>query len=192
MRSFVERLSSLEEDLAASRAAPERLEEELAALSRSHADLQQQLDALEKSHTATVEIKASLEKTLGEKVERVSALEQAVAEAEKHSGEVGTLLKREENLKQQLQDTQTSLAASKDHASALQVELRNMKTTLSAASHGLEERDGVIRSLKEKLSAAEAEQVKASELLKEKVVAMNKIKVWFLTCPFSDTRSASE
>lgn len=101
-------------------------------------------------------------------------------ESECHILEIENFLNKEKRLKEQLEAAKQSVTAAKAELSSRREEIKTMKTTLSAASRGLEERDNTIKSLKEKLNRAEAEQAKTSDLLKEKVVAMNKIKVSYL------------
>lgn len=143
------------------------------------------MEALEKSHSSTVEIKSSLENTLTEKSSRILTLETEVKElkekmlqeSERHTQEIDNCLNRQRWLKEQLEEDKNIVTAAKAEANSRREEIKTMKTTLSAALQGLEERDDTIKSLKENLNKAEAEQAKTSELLKEKVVSMNKIKV---------------
>lgn len=161
------------------------LKDELLVVTQSNTDLKKSLEALEKNHSSIIEIKSNLENTLAEKINRISALEKELkdvtdrmrTESESHALEIENFLKKEKSLEEQLEATKKSVTAVKAESSLRREEIRTMKATLSAASHGLEERDNTIKSLKEKLNKAEAEQAKSSELLKEKVVAMNKIKV---------------
>lgn len=161
------------------------LKNELDVATQSNADLKKSLEALEKNHSSTIEMKSNLESTLAEKMNLISALENEVKdltekmgkESERHALEIENFLKKEKSLDEQLEATKKSVSAAKAESSSRREEIRTMKATLSAASRGLEERDNTIKGLKEKLNKAEAEQTKTSELLKEKVDAMNKIKV---------------
>lgn len=154
-------------------------------INQSYTDLKMCMEALERSHSSTLEIKSSLENSLTEKTNQIVALENEVGElkekmskeSESHILELQTVLDKEKHLKEKLEAAKQATAATKAELSSRRDEIKTMKTTLSAASRGLEERDGTIKSLKEKLNKAEAEKAKTSELLKEKVVAMNKIKV---------------
>lgn len=174
-------MSCLEEKVAANRDVAEKLpvlKNELDVVIQSNADLKKSLEALEMSHSSTIEINFNLENTLTEKNNLISALEKEVKDltvekrkdSESHVLEIEKFLNKEKRLKE-------SVTAAKAELSSRREEIKTMKTTLSAASRGLEERDNTIKSLKEKLNKAEAEQAKTSDLLKEKVVAMNKIKV---------------
>lgn len=161
------------------------LKNELDVANQSNVDLKKSLQALEENHSSAIEIKSNLESTLAEKMNLISALEKEVKdltekmgkESERHALEIENFLKKEKSLDEQLEATKKSVSAAKAESSSRREEIRTMKATLSAASRGLEERDSTIKDLKEKLNKAEAEQTKTSELLKEKVVAMNKIKV---------------
>ena len=184
----MEQITSLEEKVAANTDAAEKLpvlKNELDVINQSHTELKKSLEALEKNHSSTIEIKTNLENTLTEKSKLVSALdkevkdlaEKMIKESESHVSEIEKFLNKEKSLKEQLKTSKQSVTAAKSELSVCRVEIKTMKTTLSAASRGLEDRDGSIKSLKEKLNKAEAEQLKSSDLLKEKMVAMNKIKV---------------
>ena len=114
---------------------------------------------------------SALEKEVKELTEKM------MRESESHGLETQNFLNKEKSLKEQLEAAKQSVTATKAESSSRREEIKTMKKTLSAASSGLEERDNTIKSLKEKQNEAEAEQAKTSALLKEKVVAMNKIKV---------------
>lgn len=186
--SLLEQISSLEEELSGMRDAAEKLpvlQEEMEAISRTNADLQRSMEELQKSYSSSLEEKSTLEKNLAEETSRAVALENEVRElegkliqeSENHGLELEALLDKEKHLKGKIDAAKQSVAAAKAEATSKRDEIKSMKATLSAASRGLEERDDTIKGLKEKLNRAEAEQVKTSEVLKEKIVAMNKIKV---------------
>lgn len=186
--SLLEQISSLEGELNAKRDAAEKLpvlQEEMEVINKSYADLKKCMEDLEMSHSSSLEDKSTLEKSLTEKTSQVVTLDNEVSElkgkmiqeSENHSLEMETLLEKEKHLKGKLDAAKQSAAAAKAESSSRRDEIKSMKATLSAASRGLEERDDAIKGLKEKLNRAEVEQTKSSELLKEKVVAMNKIKV---------------
>lgn len=186
--SLLEQISSLEGELNTKRDAAEKLpvlQEEMEVINQSYADLKKCMEDLEMSHSSSLEDKSTLEKSLTEKTSQVVTLENEVRElkgkmiqeSENHSLEMETLLEKEIHLKGKLDTAKQSAAAAKAESSSRRDEIKSMKATLSAASRGLEERDDTIKGLKEKLNRAEVEQTKTSELLKEKVVAMNKIKV---------------
>lgn len=186
--SLLEQISSLEGELNTKRDAAEKLpvlQEEMEVINQSYADLKKCMEDLEMSHSSSLEDKSTLEKSLTEKTSQVVTLENEVRElkekmiqeSENHSLEMETLLEKEKHLKGKLDAAKQSAAAAKAESSSRRDEIKSMKATLSAASRGLEERDDTIKGLKEKLNRAEVEQTKTSELLKEKVVAMNKIKV---------------
>lgn len=186
--SLLKQISSLEEELSCTRDAAEKLpvlREEIEVISRTYADLKRSMEELEKSHSSSLDEKSTLEKNLMEETSRVVALENEVKdlkgkliqESENHSLELEALLDKEKHLKGKLDAAKQSAAAAKAESTSRRDEIKTMKATLSAASRGLEERDDTIKGLKEKLNRAEAEQAKTSELLKEKIVAMNKIKV---------------
>lgn len=188
INALKEQIVCLEKQVAANQEEAEEvpvLKNKLDVVKQSLAHLNKSLEASEKSLSCANEIKADLEVTLSEKVKLITALEDQInnlteklrKESESHSSEVGDFVNKERSLKEQLEATRKSVAAAKEESSSRREDIREMKTTLSAASRGLEERDNTIKSLKEKLNKAEAEQVKASELLKEKTVAMSKIKV---------------
>lgn len=186
--SLLEQISSLEGELNAKRDAAEKLpvlQEEMEVINQSYADLKKCMEDLEMSHSSCLEDKSTLEKSLTEKTSQVVTLDNEVRElkgkmiqeSENHSLEMETLLEKEKHLRGKLDAAKQSAAAAKAESSSRRDEIKSMKATLSAASRGLEERDNTIKGLKEKLNRAEVEQTKTSELLKEKVVAMNKIKV---------------
>lgn len=186
--SLLEQISSLEGELNTKRDAAEKLpvlQEEMEVINQSYADLKKCMEDLEMSHSSSLEDKSTLEKSLTEKTSQVVTLENEVRElkgkmiqeSENHSLEMETLLEKEKHLKGKLDAAKQAAAAAKAESSSRRDEIKSMKATLSAASRGLEERDDTIKGLKEKLNRAEVEQTKTSELLKEKVVAMNKIKV---------------
>lgn len=186
--SLLEQISSLEGELNAKRDAAEKLpvlQEEMEVINQSYADLKKCMEDLEMSHSSSLEDKSTLEKSLSEKTSQVVTLDNEVRElkgkmiqeSENHSLEMETLLEKEKHLRGKLDAAKQSAAAAKAESSSRRDEIKSMKATLSAASRGLEERDDTIKGLKEKLNRAEVEQTKTSELLKEKVVAMNKIKV---------------
>lgn len=186
--SLLEQISSLEGELNAKRDAAEKLpvlQEEMEVINQSYADLKKCMEDLEMSHSSSLEDKSTLEKSLTEKTSQVVTLDNEVRElkgkmiqeSENHSLEMETLLEKEKHLRGKLDAAKQSAAAAKAESSSRRDEIKSMKATLSAASRGLEERDDTIKGLKEKLNRAEVEQTKTSELLKEKVVAMNKIKV---------------
>lgn len=190
-KHLLEQISCFEGEAAANRDAAEKLlvlKNELGVVNQSNADLKKSIEALEKSHSSTIEIQSNLENSLTEKNHLISSLEKEVKdlteekrkESECHVLEMEKFLNKEKRLKEQLEAAKQSVTAAKAELSSRREEIKTMKTTLSAASHGLEERDSTIKSLKEKLNKAEAEQAKTSDLLKEKVVAMNKIKVSYL------------
>ncbi len=181
----------MEEELSASKDAAEKLpilRNELDVVNKSHADLQNCLEALERSHSSAMEIKSNLENTLTETNNQIFTLEKDVKEltekmnqeSQSHALEIENVLNKERRLKEQLEAAKQSLTAAKTELSSRREEIKTMKITLSAASRGLEERDNTIKMLKERLSKAEAEQAKTSDALKEKMVAMNKIKVCYL------------
>lgn len=161
------------------------MNDELDAVNQSHTELNQRMEALEKSHSSTVEIKSNLENILTEKASLIITLETEVKElkekifqeSESHTQQIDNCLNKQRQLKEQLEEAQKNVTAAKKESNCRREQIKAMKTTLSAASQGLEERDDTIKSLKEKLNNAEAEQAKTSDLLKEKVVSMNKIKV---------------
>lgn len=199
INNLLEQISSLEEELTASKDAAEKLpvlKNELDVVNQSHADLKKCLEALEKSHSSTIEIKSNLENTLAEKINLIFTLEKEVKEltekmkkeSESHAVEMENVLNKEKRLKEHLETVKQSVTAAKAESSSRREEIKTMKTTLSAASRGLEERDNTIKSLKEKLNKAEAEQSKTSDLLKEKMVAMNKIKVGYNLVIFCSLR----
>lgn len=186
--SLLEQISSLEEELSGTRDAAEKLpvlREEMEAIGRTNADLKRSMEELEKSHSSSLEEKSTLEKNLMEETSRVVDLENEVREikgkliqeSENHSLELEALLEKEKHLRGKLDAAKQSAAAAKVESTSRREEIKTMKSTLTAASRGLEERDDAIKGLKEKLNRVEAEQAKTSELLKEKTVAMNKIKV---------------
>lgn len=188
INNLLEQISSLEEEIAANKDAAEKLpalKNELDVVNQSHVDLKKCLEALEKSHSSAAEVKSNLENTLTEKINLISTLEKEVKElrekmsneSENHALEIKSSLNKEKNLKEQLEGAEQAVAAARVESGSRREEIKTMKMTLSAASRGLEERDGTIKSLKERLNKAEAEQTKTSDLLKEKIVAMNKIKV---------------
>lgn len=192
--SLLEQISSLEGELNAKRDAAEKLpvlQEEMEVINQSYADLKKCMEELEMSHSSSLEDKSTLEKSLTEKTSQVVTLDSEVRElkgkmiqeSENHSLEMETLLEKEKHLRGKLDAAKQSAAAAKAESSSRRDEIKSMKATLSAASRGLEERDDTIKGLKEKLNRAEVEQTKTSELLKEKVVAMNKIKVGLLINP---------
>lgn len=187
---LLEQISSLEEREAANRRAAEELpvlKNDLDVANRSLEQLNNSLDAFRKDLYSANETKTHLESSLTEKVKLISALETEIldltekmrGESESHRAEIQNLLNKEKQLKEQLEASQKSVAAAKTELGSRREEIRTMKSTIAAASRGLEERDGTIKSLKEKLNQSEAEQVKASDLLKEKIAAMNKIKVGY-------------
>lgn len=184
----MEQISCLEENVAVNKDAAEKLpvlKNELDVIKQSNSDLQTSLEALEKNLSSTVEIKSDLENTLTEKNSLMSALEKEIQDlteerrkdTESHALEIETLLIKEKHLKERLEAAKQSVTSVKAEFSSQRDEIKTMKTTLSAAACGLEERDNTIKGLKEKLNKTEAEQTKTSELLREKMVAMNKIKV---------------
>lgn len=186
--SLVEQISLLEEELSGTREAAEKLSflrEEIEVVNQTCADLRRSMAELEKSHSLNLEEKSNLEKNLVEETSRAFALENEVTElkgkliqeSESHNLELEALLDKEKHLKGKLDGAKQAAAAAKAESTTRRDEIKAMKATLSAASRGLEERDDTIKGLKEKLNRAEAEQAKTSELLKEKIVAMNKIKV---------------
>lgn len=188
INDLLEQMSSLEGELTARRDEAEKLsvlKNQLDLLSQAHADLKNSMEALESSHSSAIEIKSSLENTLTQRNNVIFTLETEVKElkeksskeSESQSLEVENLLNRERRLREQLEAAKQSVSAAKAELDSRREEIKTMKTTLSAALRGLEERDHEIKSLKEKLNKAEAERAKTSELLKEKNVAMNKIKV---------------
>lgn len=190
INNLLEQISSLEDKLTASKDAAEMLpvlQNELDKVNQSHADLKKCLETLEKNHSSITEIKTNLESTLTEKTNLIATLEKKVKEltekmskeSESHALKIENALNKERRLEEQLEAAKQSLTAAKVESRSWREEIKTMKTTLSAASRGLEERDNMVKSLKEKLNRAEAEQAKTSDLLKEKVVAMNKIKVGF-------------
>jgi len=190
INNLLEQVASLEEEVAASKAAAEKLpvlSNELAVVNQSHADLEKHLEALETSHLSAVELKCTLENALAEKTNLTSTLEKEIKEltektskdAESHASDVENFLEKEKILEEKLDAAKQSATAAKAEASSRREQIKTMKATLSAASRGLEERDGSIKSLKEKRNKAEAEQLKTSHLLKEKMTAMNKIKVGY-------------
>lgn len=158
------------------------MNDELDAVNQS---LKKCMEALERSHSSTVEMKSNLENSLTEKTSLIITLETEVKElkekmfqeSESHTQEIDNCLNKHRRLKEQLEEAKKVVTAAKAESNSRREEIKAMKTTLSAASQGLEERDGTIKSLKEKLNKAEAEQARTSDLLKEKVVSMNKIKV---------------
>lgn len=178
----------MEEELAASKEAVEKLpvlKSELDLLSQSHTELEKNVKALERSHSSNMEIKSNLENNLIEKSNQILSLENGVKDltekmsrdSKSHALDTENLLHKEKRLKEQLEAAKQSLSAAKAELNSRREEIKTMKTTLSAASRGLEERDNTIKSLKDKLNEAEVEQARTSDLLKEKTVAMNKIKV---------------
>lgn len=186
----------LEEELASSKDAAQKLpalRSELDTVTQSNAELQNRLEALEKTHCSMTETKSALENALTEKADLISTMEKEAKElaekmrneSESHTLELQKLLTKEKLLKEQLGVAKQTIATAKSEASTRRDEIKTMKTTLSAASQGLEERDGTIKSLKDKLNKAEAEHSKTSELLKEKVVAMNKITVGWVSLFYS-------
>lgn len=188
INDLLEQMSSLEGELTASRDEAQKLlvlKNELDLVNQSCADLKNSMEALERSHSSTIEIKSSLENTLTEKNHLIFTLETEVKElkekrnkeSESHSLEIENVLNRERRLREKLEAAKQSVTAAKAELDSRREEIKTMKTALSAALQGLEERDHEIKSLKEKLNKAEAEQTKTSELLKEKNIAMNKIKV---------------
>lgn len=190
LSNLLEQISLLEEELTSSKDAAEKLpvlKNELDMINQSHADLKKCLEALERNHSTTIEIKSNLENTLTEKTNLIFTLEKEVKElrekmskeSESHALEIEKVRNKEKHLKEQFEAAKQSVTAAKAESSSRREEIKTMKTTLSAASRGLEERDNTIKSLKEKLNKAEAEQTKTSDLLKEKMVAMNKIKVGY-------------
>lgn len=190
INSLMEQIASLDEELTVSRAAAKDLpllKSELDEANQSYADLKKCMEDLERNHFSTVEIKSSLENTLTEKNQLISSLETELKElkekmckdAESHTQETENSLHKQKHLKEQLEAAKKSITAAKAESGSRREEIKTMKATLSAASRGLEERDNTIKSLKEKLNKAEAEQTKTSDLLKEKIVAMNKIKVGY-------------
>lgn len=155
---------------------------ELDAVNQSHAQLKKRMEAHEKSHCSTVEMK---ENALSEKTSLIFRLEtevkelkeQMFQESESHAQEVDSCFNKRRRLKEQLEEARKAAAAAKAESNARREEIKAMKTSLSAALQGLEERDDTVKSLREKLNQAEAERAQTSDLLKEKVVSMNKIKV---------------
>ncbi|XP_019715052.1 tropomyosin-like, partial [Hippocampus comes] len=185
-----EQISYLEEEVSASKDSAEKLsllKRELEVINRSHADLKNHADTFEKTLSSMTEVKTNLEKSLSERVILNSALEKEVAElrekvsqlSESQALEAQSFLNKEKSLREEREAAEKALNAIKAETSNVRAEVKTMKVTLSAASQGLEERDTSIKSLKEKLSRAEVEHAKTAELLKEKMLAMNKIKVWF-------------
>lgn len=188
INTLLEQIVALEKQAAANQEAAEEvpvLKNKLDMVNQSLAHLNKSTEALEENLCSANEKKADLEAALSEKTKLVSALEDHIKnltekmlkETESHSAKIEDLINRERILKEQLEGTKNSLAAATAESSSHQEEIQTMNTTLSTALRGLEEKDNSIKSLKEKLNRAEAEHSKASELLKEKSVAMNKIKV---------------
>lgn len=164
------------------------MEEQEAASRRAAEELPVLKNDLDVARRSLEQLNSSLDETkssLAEKVKLISALQTEILdltekmryEAESHRVEIQNWVNKEKQLKEQLETSQKSVAAVKTELGSRQEEIRTMKSTIAAASRGLEERDGTIKSLKEKLNKSEAEQVKASDLLKEKMAAMNKVKV---------------
>lgn len=185
-----QQISSSQDILAAYREAAEELpvlKNKLDVVSQSLADSNKCREALEKDLSSANKLNADLDNTLTEKMKLISDLEKSIntvtdkisKESENHTLEIENLVNREKSLKDQLDSAKKSLAAAKAELNSRRDEIKTMKMTLSAASRGLEERDNTIKSLEEKLNKAAVEQAKTSDLLKEKIVAMNKIKVGY-------------
>lgn len=154
-------------------------------VNHSHAELKKCMEDLGRSHSSTLEIKSNLEYNLTEKTSLIITLkvevqklkEQMCQDAESHTKQINNCLNKQRWLQEQLDEAKKNETATKAESKSQREEIKTMTTTLSAASRGLEERDALIESLKEQLSKAEEEQAKTSDLLREKVVSMNKVKV---------------
>ncbi|XP_072320728.1 uncharacterized protein cenpf [Eucyclogobius newberryi] len=181
-------ISLLEERVAEGRHAADRLpvlEDELNRVNQAHTDLKLCLEALERNHSSVTEIKSNLENTLVEKNALISSLELNIkdlteklnTQSENHASELEHFLNEERKVKDQLEQLSHREVAIKTELRSRREEIKTMKATISAASSGLQERDNKITTLNEKLKTVEAEQCKSAELLKEKMDAMNKIKV---------------
>ena len=161
------------------------LKADLEAAKRSCVSLKDALEAAEKSHASSAENAARLEKSLAEATGLLSPLETQVRELsegrtrqeEDHVREMESFLHKQKGLKEQLEASREAERAATEELAARKEQVTNMKRSLSAASAGLAERDGAAKDLKERLNRAEAEHTKAADSLKEKTVAMNKIKV---------------
>lgn len=154
-------------------------------VNHSHAELKKCMEDLGRSHSSTLEIKSNLENNLTEKTSLIKTLkvevqklkEQMCQDAESHTQQLNNCLNKQRWLQEQLDEAKKNETATKAESKSQREEIKTMKTTLSTASQGLEERDDLIESLKEKLGKAEEEQAKTSDLLREKVISMNKVKV---------------
>lgn len=154
-------------------------------VNHSHAELKKCMEDLGRNHSSTLEIKSNLEYNLREKTSLIITLkvevqklkEQMCQDAESHTKQINNCLNKQRWLQEQLDEAKKNETATKAESKSQREEIKTMTTTLSAASRGLEERDALIESLKEQLSQAEEEQAKTSDLLREKVVSMNKVKV---------------
>ncbi|XP_011607920.1 centromere protein F isoform X1 [Takifugu rubripes] len=188
INSLLEQISFLQQELTVTQDAVKGLQllnDELDMVNHSHAELKKCMEDLGRSHSSTLEIKSNLENNLTEKnsliitlkVEVQKLKEQMCQDAESHTQQINNCLNKQRWLQEQLDEAKKIETATKAESKSQREEIKTMKTTLSAASQCLEERDDLIESLKEKLCKAEEEQAKTSDLLREKVVSMNKVKV---------------
>ncbi|CAL9701706.1 unnamed protein product [Knipowitschia caucasica] len=183
-----EEISLLEGKVSEGKNAADRLsglEDELQGVTLAYSEVKCNLEALERNHSSVTEIKSNLENTLVEKNLLITTLELSIkdltekvkTQSENHASEIEHFLTEKRRLQDQVEEVKKNLVATKTELRSRREEIKTMKATISAASSGLQERDSVIATLNEKLKKAEAEQGKSAELLKEKVEAMNKIKV---------------
>lgn len=190
MNGLRQEISFLEEKVADGKQAADKLsvlEDELNKVHQAHSEQKKCQEVLEKKLSLITEIKCNLENTIVEKNVLISSLESNIkeitdkmkSESENQVSEREYFQIEEKRLKDLLEEFKQKETATKIELRSHREEIKTMKTTLFAASSGLQERDSVIKNLNEKLKTIEAEKIKTAELLKEKMDAMNKIKV----CP---------
>ena len=181
-------LTALSEEVTRSKALAEQLpalKAELEAAKQSCGSLQNALEAAQESHAPCADNAAGLERSLAKTAGLLGPLETQVRELsegrarqeESHVREMEGFLHKQKALKEQLAASREAERAATEELAARREQVANMKRSLSAASAGLQEQDGAVKGLKERLNRAEAAHTKASDSLKEKTVAMDKIKV---------------
>ncbi|XP_030232437.1 centromere protein F isoform X1 [Gadus morhua] len=196
-------LTALSEEVTRSKALAEQLpalKAELEAAKKSCGSLQNALEAAQESHAPCADNAAGLERSLAKTAGLLGPLETQVRELsegrarqeESHVREMEGFLHKQKALKEQLAASREAERAATEELAARREQVANMKRSLSAASAGLQEQDGAVKGLKERLNRAEAAHTKASDSLKEKTVAMDKIKVLMemLQMDLEDTETA--
>ncbi|CAL8403773.1 unnamed protein product [Boreogadus saida] len=196
-------LTALSEEVTRSKALAEQLpalKAELEAAKQSCGSLKNALEAAQESHAPCADNAAGLERSLAETAGLLGPLESQLRELsegrarqeECHVREMEGFLHKQKALKEQLAASREAERAATEELAARREQVANMKRSLSAASAGLQEQDGAVKGLKERLNRAEAAHTKASDSLKEKTVAMDKIKVLMemLQMDLEDTETA--